>query len=656
MSALIGLVLVFALPAVAGSVLLAGPARATSDDRATASSPDVVIARGLACGLATWLLGSGLVTATVGVTAAWAWTWDALVAALSTAVLLLPRNRSRVRSVLGPAGRRVAECAGLAALVYIPLGYAVVRTSWSPLGSTPWYYYGLAQQVADAGSIPATSIEFATSTPFLNDYHLFTTGTALLLVQHADGPITVITIVTLLGVLLLGVGAAALTSSFGVGRLGSLLAVPIAVATGIGPARLAAYRPEGFALGLTLLVVALAIDWLRRGDWRSLVAAALLAAALSQVHGIAATAAAVMIAAAALASVIRKAPGEQLKRTGTMAVALLGAVVVTGLAFREASGTVHAGGLIDTGGLADPTWEFFRAARDEPPSMPQSNADMVVDTVRGMYTAWSWIWIVPAVLLAGYGLYRRRHDPAIRQLVGFTVVSLVGLGAIASVFMLGWQGYVPRRTGASRFVLEASLLVPPFAAAGLASLVRHLAERRQQTRLFPSERSRLLASLAALSILGVSAMFVIRGYNAPQAPTRDELATWRSLPLTSGDVVLSNAYTEGFIPEVTGAQGLLDGRAPYTFGSLLQRANELLRGAQAFFGDPSAHWSYISDNDVTWIVVGDPGSESLGTRNVWETPPSLTALDDCSGLELVVKTPTLAAYRVTQSGAGDCGA
>jgi hypothetical protein len=654
MSALIGLVLVFALPAVAGSMLLAGPGRATPDDGPTASSPDVVIARGLACGLATWLLGSGLVTATVGVTAGWAWTWEAFVAALSIAALLLPRSRSRLRSVLAPAGRRIAECAGLAALVYVPLGYAVVRTSWSPLGSTPWYYYGLAQQVADAGSIPATSIEFATSTPFLNDYHLFTTGTALLLVQHADGPITVITIVTLLGVLLLGVGAAALTSSLGVGRLGSLLAVPIAVATGIGPARLAGYRPEGFALGMTLLVVALAIDWLRRRDWRSLLAAALLAAALSQVHGIAATAAVVLIAAAALVSVIRERLGEQLKRSGIMFVALLGAAVLTGLAFREASGTVHAGGLIDTGGLADPTWEFFGAARDEPPSMPQGNADMVIDTIRGMYTAWSWIWIVAILLLAGYGLYRRRQDPVIRQLAGFTVVSLVGLGAIASVFMFGWQGYVPRRTGASRFVLEASLLVPPFVAAGLASLAQHLAERRR-TRLFPNERSRLLTSLAALSILGVATMFVIRGYNAPQAPSRDELATWRSLPLTSSDVVLSNAYTEGFIPDVTGAQGLLDGRAPYTFGSLLQRANELFRSAQAFFGDPSAHWDFVADNGVTWIVVGDPDSESLGTRNVWETPPSLTALDNCSGLELVVKTPTLAAYRVTEAGAGGCG-
>ncbi len=44
-------------------------------------------------------------------------------------------------------------------------------------------------------------MEFGTSTTsFLNDYHLFTTGTAMLLVQHPGGPITVITLVTLLSI------------------------------------------------------------------------------------------------------------------------------------------------------------------------------------------------------------------------------------------------------------------------------------------------------------------------------------------------------------------------------------------------------------------------------------------------------------------------
>jgi Family of unknown function (DUF6541) len=670
MSALISLLLVFVLPTAAGCVLLSGPPPADSPDdpgetsgddadhadhadHAASSAPYTVLARGIACGFAAWLIGSGVIAATVDLTVASTWAWDAAVAATSIVVLALPRSRARLRAVLGPVGRRFAESAGLAALVYVPLGSAVVATSWSPLGSTPWYYYGLAQQVADAGSVPATSIEFATTVPFLNDYHLFTTGTALLLVQDAAHPITVITIVTLLGVLLLGVGAAALTAALGAGRLTALLAVPIAVSTGIGPARLAAYRPEGFSLGLSLLLVALAIDWLRRRDWRSLVAAALIAATLSQVHGIAALAAAVLIAAAAIVSAIQEPLVEQLRRTAAVGVALVGAVAVTGLVFREASGTVHAGGLVDTGGIADPTWEFFMAARDDPPSVPQGNAAMVVDTVRGMYASWSWVWIVLVLVVSGVGLYRRRSDRTVRRLVGFTVVALVGLAAVACVFMFGWKGYVPRRTGGSRMVLEASLLVPPFAAIGLAAFARDRAGRHD-SRVRVRRRKLVLSMLGALCVLGLITLSLNRSYNAHQRPTRDELATWESLPLTSGDVVLANGYTEGFIPIVTGAEGLLDGRAPYTFATVLKRANSLLRGGASFFDDPAANWDFLADNNVTWVVVGDDDSHSLATANVWETPANLDALDGCTGLEQVVRTDTLTAYRVTDPGPDGC--
>jgi hypothetical protein len=656
LSALASLVLVLVLPGLAGGLVLSGslpdtPADPAADD-APVAAPHVVLSRGVACGVAAWLLGSGLVTRTVGLTTASAWVWDALVAVVSLVVILLPRNRSRLRAALGPAGRRLAEAGALAALVFVPLGYTIIHTSWSPLGSTPWYYYGLARQVADVGSIPATSIEFGTTTPFLNDYHLFTTGTAMLLVQSPDGPITVIAIVTLIGLLLLAIGTVAFTSALGAGRVAALLAVPVAVATGIAPTRLAAYRPEGFALGLTLLVATLSIDWLRNRDRRSLVAAALLAATLSQVHGIAALTSGVMVTAAALASLIRGPRVEQLRRTGIALAVLLAAVAVTGLAFREASGTAHLGGLVDRGGLADPTWEFFRAARGEAPSGPPSNGGMVLDTVRQLYSSSRW-WIVPVVLLASLGLWRRRRDAAARQVVDVTALSLLGLVAVACVFMFGWQGYVPRRTGGSRILLEASLLVPPFVAIGLECLAREAWQWRGR-RLLPTRRHRAPVMLAALTILGIVSMVGTARFDNSQAPTRAELALWRSLPMSSNDVVLANGYTEGFIPDVTGAQGLLDGRAPYTFDAQLHRANRLLRGGQAFFTDPAAHWSFLADNKVSWVVVGDPDGESLGTGNVWDTPRSLQGLESCVGLERVAWDTALTAFRVVDSGPQGC--
>jgi hypothetical protein len=646
MTAIAALLLVLVLPAVAGAVLLAGDPEADS----RSSSPDLLLARGVACGIATWLLGSGLLSRTVGLTATWVWVWETIVAAASVVVLLLPRHRSRLRVVLGALGRRLAVVVGLTAVVYAPLGYAVLSTTWSPLGSTPWYYYGLARQVADLGSIPATSLEFGTTAPFLNDYHLFTTATAMLLVQDPSHPMAVIILITLTGVALLGLGAVAMTSALGADRTAALLAVPIVVASGIGPIRVVGYRPEGFALGLTLLLVALGVDWLRTRDPRSLLAGALLAATLSQVHGIAAVTAGVLLAAAALVSLAR-GPREQLTRAGIGLVALLGSVVVAGLLFKEASGTATAGGLVDRGGMADPTWQFYRAARGEAFSKPPSNTHLIVDAVEHLYA--SWWWIVPVLLLAVLGLWLRRREIVVRRVVSFTFVSLLLLAVIAFVFMLGWQGYVPRRTGGSRLVLEASLLAPPFLAIGLDCLARYAWSWRGRP-ILPSLRSRRLALLAALCVCAVVALVGVSQYDHDQAPTRGQLATWRSLPLTSTDVVLANGYTEGFIPDVTGAQGLLDGRAPYTFGSQLDRANRLFGGAQAFFRDPATHWDFLRENNVTWVVVGEPGTYALGTGNAWAVPRSLDALEGCEGLERVASDGSLTAFRVVDPGPRGC--
>jgi hypothetical protein len=658
MTIVVALLLGLVLPALAGAVLLSrdgdhAPGRSEAD----ATPPDLALARAAACGVATWLFGSGLLTRTVGLTATSAWVWDTVVALVSAGVLLLPRHRPRVRRVVAAVGVRLTEVGVLGAVVFLPLWYAIVHTSWSPLGSTPWYYYGLARQVADLGSIPAASAEFGATTPFLNDYHLFTTGTAMLLVQHPGGPIAVVIVVTLISALLLAVGTSALTCALGGGRITGLLAVPIALAAGLGPIRLSGYRPEGFALGLILLMAALAVHWLRSRAWPSLVGAGLVAATLSQVHGIAAVTSGVLVVAAVLVSLLRRPRGEQLRRAGILVVTLLAGVVVAALLFHEASGTSTSGGLVDRGGLDDPTWEFFRAARGDPGSLPPSNGYLVRQSVRELYSWQAW-WMIPALLLAGVGLWRSRRETRTRELVAFTLLSLLGILVAASVFMLGWQGYVPRRTGSSRLVLEMSLVGPPLLAIGLERAVAlawpwDRSDGRRRLLGSPAQ-VRAAAVVLALSIAGLVSMVRVADYDDGQAPTRAQLAVWRSLPVRHSDVVLANGYTEGFIPDVTGGQGLLDGRAPYTFGDQLARANRLFRQAQAFFTDPAGHWDFLAAHDVSWVVVGDADAHSLATGNVWETPESLHGLAACSGLRRVAATTGLTVFRVVDPSPGGC--
>jgi hypothetical protein len=118
--------------------------------------------------------------------------------------------------------------------------------------------------------------------------------------------------------------------------------------------------------------------------------------------------------------------------------------------------------------------------------------------------------------------------------------------------------------------------------------------------------------------------------------------------------VLTNGYEEGFIPDVTPAIGLLDGRAPYTFGDLLHHANGLLRGAQEFYEDPQTNWGYLAQHHVTWVVVGDPDTYALSTGNTWYVPKTLTSLDRCKGLHKVLGGSSLVAYRVVHPGPGGC--
>jgi hypothetical protein len=159
-----------------------------------------------------------------------------------------------------------------------------------------------------------------------------------------------------------------------------------------------------------------------------------------------------------------------------------------------------------------------------------------------------------------------------------------------------------------------------------------------------------------LTAAGIVSMIGVADYDSRLVPSRDDIALWRSLPVQPGDVVLGNGYTEGFVPDVTAGVGLLDGRAPYTFGALLKRANHLLRGADAFYADPAAHWDYLARNDVRWVVVSDPHTYALSTGNTWYVPDPLDALDRCDGLQKVATNQRLTVYRVVDSGPGGCAA
>ncbi|MEO6470878.1 MAG: hypothetical protein ABIR57_03440, partial [Aeromicrobium sp.] len=538
MTVLLALFLTAALPGIAGGVFLSW---FSPDPKRTGA----LLTRALSCGVAIWLISSGLLERTVGVTSTSSWVTAGFLALVSLSVLSLPRSRVVLRQALPEVGY-LSAMLGVAVVSWLPIGALVVRTQWSPLGSTPWYYWGLADQIARAGEIPAKTTEWGTKVAFLDDYHLFSTATAMLFTQGGPEAIRALQAVTILAVVLLACGAALLANVFGAGRLASLAAIPVVIASGIGPLRITSYRPEAFALGLVLLLVTLCVDWFMHRERGSLVAGCLLIAALSQVHGIALVTAVVLVVASALALCPRRGALVFLRRCVLSGLVLGGSAVFLGLVLGGASGTVHAGKLGDTSGLADPTWEFMRAIRGYPSSLPPDNREMVKGSITSIYQGTGW-WVAGAVALAGILLVASaRRRPKSRQMVVFVLVAIVGLAVPAAILALGWSSYVPRRTGAQRLVQEATLLLGPLIACGLASIQ------------FSSSRIRLrrLVSLGVVVVLcgaGAASSARLEKVVEHQRPTQGDERALANVKIPSDSVVLSNSYTEGYIRQVTGA-------------------------------------------------------------------------------------------------------
>lgn len=631
MTILLALFLSMVLPGIAGGVFLTwyspDPAR-----------PGALLARALSCGIGAWLVSSALLARTVGLTRSSSWLTEGLLAVASLLVLCLPRSRAVLRLALPEIGYL-----GVLLLVtvssWLPVGALVVRTTWGPVGSTPWYYWSLATRISQAGHVPATTTEWGTTTPFLNDYHLFSTGTAMLLTQDGAAAVRALQAVILLSAVLLACGAALLANALGCGRLASLAAVPIAVATGATAARLSSYRPEAFAVGLTLLLVAVYIDWLRHRERGSLVAACLLAAVLSQVHGIALVTGGALLIGTAVAFCPRRGFLPYLRHSALSGLALGGSAILLAVVLGVAPGTEHTGGLADKSGLADPTWKFFRAIRGLPTSQPPTTRQIFTHTLQSSYDGLAAQWIPIAVVVATVLLvvtaFRR---PEARQVLVFALVSLAGLTAVGAVFGFGWSSYVPRRTGAQRLVQDATLLLGPCVACALAAAVagRWIAWRRVACA----------ATVVVLSGLGALASVHLATASAHQRPTPRAVHTLTNLKVPPDSVVLANAYTEGYIEQVMGARGLLEGRAPYTFPRLLERANTLLQGARDFYGAPASHVGFLDRNHVSYVIVSRRRSYAMGTSHFFKIEVPRSSFDACPGLIRVRSTRDLTVYRV----------
>jgi len=251
--------------------------------------------------------------------------------------------------------------------------------------------------------------------------------------------------------------------------------------------------------------------------------------------------------------------------------------------------------------------------------------------------------VIPALCVAivGLGVGLATKQGVARRTLVFTLVTVVGLACVVAMWTLGWSSYVPRKTG-GRFVLEVTLLFGPFVACGLACLMRVLGRASGQTW----RRAVSVTLVAVFCAVGLQKTARHEAGLGHARPLASDVTSLRELGVPADSVVLTNAWTQAYVPQVMGAKGLLDGRAPYTYPRVLVRANHLLRKARHFYQHPCRDIDFLDSHDVSYVVVARRGTYALGARNLIAKHVEPKTLDACAELTQVMSTPHLTVFKV----------
>ena len=631
---------IWSIVALVAWIVLPGSATAAVVCRTTSPvSPVRVLTIAIASGLSVWFLGSELLARLDLMTTTGAVVGTAVVGVASLVVALGP-GRAGLR-VLRSEPVLVELVVMLVATVVVafPLLLLVAGRMDTLNGTTPWYYLDLARSVAHVHGVPATSPEWATHLPFLDDYPAFTSGTALLLAVGGTKSMVAaqaVRIVTLVAVGRGGVPVRGAPSA----RPGRPRRCPWSCCS---PAPRTSARwprtvPRRRATRSVFIVGALAKLWLDERRNLDLVLATIGLLALSEVHGIGWLFDALVVGGLAVGSVLFSPERRVALRAGVLLVGVLVAGWLVGnlVLGSGLSGANKLGGLPPSDG-ADPTWKFVNLVSGHLVSRPAPSAAEAAGRgiIRGFIGLGAWwyfaVAVVAVVLLLvvawrGRGVIRQaaREYSVMALLVVAGCVGGLGVVRVAMVDVRadphGWGRVVP---------LTFALLPAGIALGDLRGAAPAMACGRGDRRARARRRRH-----------GARAL-VLRPARPPATDPRDARGSPHARALRD-DLVLTNAYSEGFVTAL-GGRGVLDGRAPYSEPHALEHANRLLTRSVAFFADPAKNPLPSGVKGIDYVLVATTPNV-LGTPLLF--PTAYPAFDQAPGLRLVRTGPGYRLYAV----------
>jgi hypothetical protein len=548
-------------------------------------------------------------------------------------------------------------------LVFVAI--AIVRLRSSPLLNFemfgPWRYWADGLEVADAGRVPAHSLQWGSfwtptvSKVVLNSYHAG--------LSYAIGRAPLPAMGALLWVASTGLAAGlwALGRELGLRRLAPLL--PLLTLTVLNDElrrNLDVYTAENVGRMVAVCALILGCRALRdRDGWKEPLLAALLFGAGFATHGVPVVALMVALGWYAVARVVVdrewRAVFGRLVAIAVAAVALTATILLASggsVGFQGASGN---GSYASFGNDIDPTASLLTGTLRHSPTgnghWYVRPAAIMHDFTRSATTlkrAPSWlVWLLPVVAVAvAAAMMARRFPPELAPLgvVGAgTAATLLG---IAFLFSYRYRTQIPGRFGIDReFDYVPLVLVLELLGAAEAALGRLRAVRAW----IPVA---VVAAAVALPAVAVAAT-VGPARSGWQQNGRNSVAVldWVDQHAPCGARILPDRVTLGTFAAVTGRVSVVEGMGPYLRPAMLRTVLRTVLQAHRFFEHPAAGSGLLRRLGVNEVIVVK-GVRIGSMVGVLEQGVDPAALRSVPYLQLVHSSPLFDVYRVRDPAGG----
>ena len=179
--------------------------------------------------------------------------------------------------------------------------------------------------------------------------------------------------------------------------------------------------------------------------------------------------------------------------------------------------------------------------------------------------------------------------------IGFTALGLAGLiVALTWLFSLRYRLYIPAFFGVRRLFDYGSI---PLLLAGLG-----LAE---WAALLLQKTTARASAICAVVVVVVAAVFIqtARVEPRPSSPAAAEAFAWIAARLPCDARILPDVHTEGVFEALTGRVSVLEGPTPYLRARVRDRVIQLFQQARAFFRQPERARPFLDRQGVGYVAL-----------------------------------------------------